>query len=35
MDCFEYIFNIYNIFINIAEDLHIEAIDTLNEYGGF
>jgi len=35
MDCFEYIIDIYNTIINIVEDLQIEAIDTLNKYGGF
>ena len=34
MDCFLYIISIYKTFINITEDLQIEAIDTLNNYGG-
>ena len=27
--------NIYNSFINIITELHIEANDTINKYGGF
>jgi len=32
---YEYFVNIYNSIIFIIEDLSIESIKTLNEYGGF
>ena len=31
----EYIYNMYTSFVYIIEDLQIESIKTLNEYGGF
>ena len=35
MDYFEYMINIYKSFINIIKELHLEANDTVNKYGGF
>jgi hypothetical protein len=35
MDYFKYISNIYNSFANIITELHIEANDIVNKYGGF
>jgi hypothetical protein len=32
---YEYFFNLYDSFIYIIEDLTIESIKIINEYGGF